>query len=60
MLRPDASVPVVLINESPSLAVPQNGAGFPPAWYLVSHRHICAIPRFQNCYISRDNCAIPL
>ena len=29
------------------LASPQNGA-IPPPWYLVSHRHICAIPHFAT------------
>ena len=29
------------------LARPQNGA-IPPPWYLVLHRHICAIPRFAT------------
>ena len=29
------------------LALPQNGA-IPPSWYLVLHRHICAIPRFAT------------
>ena len=28
-------------------AAPQNGA-IPPPWYLVSHRHICAIPHFAT------------
>ena len=30
------------------LALPQNGAIPPPPWYLVSHRHICAIPHFAT------------
>ena len=29
------------------LALPKNGAITPP-WYLVSHRHICAIPHFAT------------
>ena len=29
------------------LAIPQNVA-IPPPWYLVSHRHICAIPRIAT------------
>ena len=28
-------------------AFPQNGA-IPPPWYLISHRHICAIPHFAT------------
>ena len=30
-----------------AIALHQNGA-FPPSWYLVSHRHICAIPHFAT------------
>ena len=29
------------------LALPQNGA-IPPSWYLILHRHICAIPHFAT------------
>ena len=32
---------------SGNLALPHNGA-IPPPWYLVSHRHICAIPHFAT------------
>ena len=31
----------------PRSALPQNGA-IPPPWYLVSHRHICAISQFAT------------
>ena len=39
--------PISRDSFSGRLALPQNGAITPP-WYLVSHRHICAIPRFAT------------
>ena len=42
-----AAIPHIGDTFSGRLALPQNGA-IPSPWFLVSHRHICAIPHFAT------------